>query len=133
MNRSYRFLLSLVAASKRPDFPALPPPIVRILEEVETFDILIREGKIASRAQLAWKMGFTRARITQLMGLLKLHPAIKAYLRGLPPGTPPRLVTEKKLRPLTLMAFDAQLQCASSILPASFTNLIEAHNQPGTP
>ena len=38
MNCSYRFLLSLAAASKRPDFPALPPPIVRILEEVETFD-----------------------------------------------------------------------------------------------
>jgi len=117
MNRSYRFLLSLVAASKRPDFPALPPPIVRILEEVETFDILIREGKIASRAQLAWKMGFTRARITQLMGLLKLHPAIKEYVRMLPPGTPPRLVTEKGLRPLTFLNHKEQLHRAPSLLP----------------
>jgi len=133
MNRSYRFLLSLVAASKRPDFPALPPPIVRVLEEVEAFDKLIREGRIANRAQLAWKLGFTRARMTQLMGLLNLHPAIKAYVRGLPPGTPPRLVTEKKLRPLTLMTLNAQLQCASSILPSSFANLIEAHNQLGSP
>ncbi len=117
MNRSYRFLLTLVSARKALELPALPPPIVRMLEEVEAFEKLIEEGKVASRAKLAWRLGFTRARMTQLMGLLKLHPTIKDYIRSLPPGTPSRLVTEKGLRPLTFLSPKEQLHRAAELLP----------------
>jgi hypothetical protein len=116
MNRSDRFPLSKRGEPKQPESAALLPPIVRLIEDVEMFDRLIREGKIGNRSQLARKLGFTRARITQLMGLLKLHPAIKAYVRGLPPGTPTRMVTEKQLRPLTRLDQNEQLHRAAGFL-----------------
>jgi hypothetical protein len=50
-------------------------------------------------AQLAKLSGLTRARVTQLLDLLKLETLILDFVRNLPAGTPERMVTEKKLRP----------------------------------
>ena len=40
-------------------------------------------------------------RVTQVLALLNLHPAILDAIRALPPGTPVRSVAERGLRPLT--------------------------------
>lgn len=47
------------------------------------------------------------------MDLLLLHPNLLDYVRNLPPGTPERLVTEKKLRRLVKLVGPAQLQEAA--------------------
>ena len=64
MNRSDRFRLSKQGEPKQPESATLPPPIVGLLEDVEMFDQLIREGEIANQSPLARKLEFTRARIT---------------------------------------------------------------------
>lgn len=74
------------------------PPVVRHLELAESFLNKLAAGEVATRAELARQHGLTRARVTQLLDLLKLDPAILDYVRNLPAGTHERLVTEKKLR-----------------------------------
>jgi hypothetical protein len=56
------------------------------------------------------------ARVTTVLALLRLHPDIRAAVVGLPPGTPERLITERKLRALTSVPSKAQLQALAWFL-----------------
>ena len=56
------------------------------------------------------------------MSLLKLHPRILDVVRMLPPGTPERLVTERKLRPLARLAVNQQLAEAGNQIPELLGN-----------
>ena len=105
-------------AGESPDSSELePPPVVQMLEQAEELQRLITSGNIANRAELARWHGLTRARVTQFMNLLELHPLVLAYARGLPPGCPPRLVTEHKLRRLTRLPRGQQINAACDLLP----------------
>jgi ParB-like chromosome segregation protein Spo0J len=55
---------------------------------------------VFSRAELARKLGVSRARVTQVLGLLNLSPKVlrKMSARGDPMERP--VVTERQLRPL---------------------------------
>jgi hypothetical protein len=55
------------------------------------------------------------------MALLEPHPAIVAYLRDLPPKTPERLVTEKRLRRLSSLSRELQLDEAARVVRQSLT------------
>jgi hypothetical protein len=57
-----------------------------------------------------------RARVTRVLHLLRLHPAILQYLRGLPPGPHARLYTERRVRPLVHLDSRTQLRLASVVL-----------------
>ena len=61
---------------------------------------MLLEGKCASRADLARKLGVTRARVTQVLGLLELTPEVVEALSGLGDPLPEPLVTERGLRSL---------------------------------
>ncbi|MBK7072925.1 MAG: hypothetical protein IPH44_11535 [Myxococcales bacterium] len=89
------------------------PPVVGHLQLAERFQALLDSGEAPNRAWLARHHGLTRARVTQLMSLLLLHPDILDYVRNLPAGTPERLVTEKKLRRLVRLPFASQLKEAA--------------------
>jgi len=67
---------------------------------------------LAKRAQISAN------RVTNLLALLKLAPTILDAIRVLPAGTPERLVTERKLRPLTRLPHREQLQAARRFIPA---------------
>jgi hypothetical protein len=54
----------------------------------------------------------TRARVTQLLALLRLHPDILAYVKSLPAGTPTKLVTERRLRVLARAPAERQVERA---------------------
>ncbi len=65
------------------------------------FDRLIRNGAVADYAEIARLGHVTRARLTQIMNLLKLAPNIQEELLCLPPvekGRDP--ITERELRPI---------------------------------
>ncbi|MBS2011440.1 MAG: hypothetical protein JST00_00900 [Deltaproteobacteria bacterium] len=83
----------------------------------EKFQRLLDTGKARNRAELAQRFRLTRARVTQLMNLLKLHPAILAYVKSLPPGTPSRMVTERRLRFLVGQSPQRQLVDARALVP----------------
>jgi hypothetical protein len=86
--------------------------VVGHLQLAEEFQRLLDSGEAPTRTSIARRYGLTKPRVTQLMDLLVLHPDILDYVRNLPPGTPERLVTEKKLRRLTRLPHEPQLRAA---------------------
>lgn len=60
------------------------PRIAKLMALAIHFDGLIREGKVRDYAELARLGGVSRARITQIMGLLNLSPKIQEELLFLP-------------------------------------------------
>ena len=116
-NFESEFVLDLEAFRKRRHQRELKlPPVVGHLKLAERFQALLEGGEAPNRAWLARHHGLTRARVTQLMSLLRLHPDILDYVRNLPVGTPERLVTEKRLRTLTKLPASQQLLCATRLL-----------------
>jgi ParB-like chromosome segregation protein Spo0J len=75
----------------------------------EEFRRRLDAGEV-NRAELAQLYGLTRARITQILNLLRLHPRILEFLRGLTAGPHARLYTERSMRPLLPLQPDAQLR-----------------------
>jgi hypothetical protein len=57
-------------------------------------------GECASRADLARKLGMTRARVTQILGLLELTPEVVETLAALGDPLPGPVMTERRLRSL---------------------------------
>lgn len=94
-----------------------PPKVVRFLAMAEEFQALLEGGTVRSRAELARRNDLQRARVTQLMGLLELHPAIRDFVRGLGENVPDRAVTERKLKELMPLAHEVQLSVALKKLP----------------
>jgi hypothetical protein len=86
--------LSLEPAS---DPQGSPPRIARLLALAHKLDALVRSGAIANYGELARLGHITPARLTQIMVLLHLAPAIQEYILFLSAGDA-RFVTELGLR-----------------------------------
>ncbi len=97
-----------------------PPTIVKRLAQAEEWQRQIDAGEVKHRAEISHREGVSRARVTQIMSLLRLHPRVQERVRELEPGTPERLVTERKLRPLANLALNQQLAAAASTIPTVF-------------
>lgn len=54
-------------------------------------------------SQLANERGMTRARMTQIMNLLKLAPEIRDYIKNLEDTDEIKYFTEKKLRSIAIL------------------------------
>lgn len=71
-----------------PSYPTPPPEriprVSRLMALAIHCDGLIRQGQIRDYADLARLAGLTRARVTQIMNLLNLAPAIQEMLLFLP-------------------------------------------------
>ena len=60
------------------------------------YQTLLDNGK--TKADIARTMGISRARVTQVMSLLKLHPEIQDYLNNTKHSLDAKPLTERKLR-----------------------------------
>ncbi len=96
------------------------------LAQAEEWQRQIDAGEVKHRAEISNREGLSRARVTQIMHLLRLHPAVLDYVRSLGPETPERMVTERKLRRLGHLPHDEQLVAARLALPC----LCDRENQP---
>ena len=78
--------------------PPRPLRAARMLALAHRLQAMIEAGEVEDRASLARRLGFSRARITQLLDLLLLAPDIQEELlfTEVPPGRDP--VTEHDLR-----------------------------------
>ena len=56
-----------------------------------------------TRADIARTMGSSRARVTQIMSLLKLHPKIQDYLNNAKHDLDTKLLTERRLRDVAVI------------------------------
>ncbi len=80
-----------------PEPPGNPPRIARLLALAHKLDALVRSGAIAGYSELAQLGHVAPARVTQIMVLLHLAPAIQEYILFLS-AADARLVYELELR-----------------------------------
>ena len=78
---------------------------------------VLDEGKRASRADLARKLGVTRARVTQVLSLLDLAPQVLEAVIGLGDPLSAPVVTERNLRQLVKLPAEEQGHALKSIAP----------------
>jgi hypothetical protein len=78
----------------------------------EEFCRLLETNEVRNRAELARRYRLTRARVTQLLDLLKLDQSVIAYAKSLPAGTPTRRITERALRRLLKLKGEHQVNAA---------------------
>jgi transcriptional regulator with XRE-family HTH domain len=76
-------------------------PAVVLLEKAGKYAEMLKKREVKSQAELARKTGVNKARITQIMNLLKLAPEIQDYLKSLTDPLQIQYFTEKRLRPIT--------------------------------
>ena len=60
------------------------------------YQAFLEDGK--TKADIARIVGSSRARVTQVMSLLKLHPEIQVYLNDTKHDLNAKLLTERRLR-----------------------------------
>ena len=75
------------------------PRVARLLALAYKIDRMVRDGEIADYAEAARRLGLTRARVSQITGLLLLAPAIQEAVLDLPlvaNGRDP--ISERQLR-----------------------------------
>ena len=98
-----RALPSRVVGSAPPGKPVgIPktPRVVDLLRKAIGWKALLETGEIVSQADIARQEGITRARVTQIMGMLRLAPEIRAKILTSPGTLHRRPVTERMLRPI---------------------------------
>jgi hypothetical protein len=112
----------VVSAVSRPRQAPKPPREPRTPRVVELFrkaiewQSLIERGEVTNKAELARREGITRARVTQVMGMLHLAPKIQAHVLGLPAAIHRPAITERALRPIAQLRGHKQLDEFRSLL-----------------
>lgn len=101
MNVRSGFVIDLRRERKRRHPAKLEAPLVsRLLAKAEQWQGEIDRGEVRNRAALARREGRSHVYIGHLLGLLRLHPDIRAAIAALPPGTSRRIISERRLRPV---------------------------------
>ena len=78
---------------------------------------LLESGEATSQAEVARREGPTRARVTQVMGLLRLAPEIQQHILSMPDMVGRPSITERALRRVTrLEQLRAQLQAFQQLV-----------------
>jgi hypothetical protein len=94
---------------RRCSTPLAPPLVSRLLAKAEAWQAEIDHGEVRNRAALARREGLSHVHVGHLLDLLLLHPDIRAAIATLPAGTSRRVISERKLRPLTRLPWERQL------------------------
>jgi hypothetical protein len=76
------------------------PRVVELLRKAIEWQALLDSGRIANQADIARREGITRARVTQVMGMLRLAPKIRQHILAMPDGVHRPVATERVLRPI---------------------------------
>jgi hypothetical protein len=93
------------------------PRVVELLRKALEWQALLESGEALNQADIARREGITRARVTQVMGLLRLAPEIQQQVLSLPDMVRRPAITERALRPI------AQLEKATD-QKAKFQELV---------
>ncbi|MBC8434038.1 MAG: hypothetical protein H8D96_19180 [Desulfobacterales bacterium] len=73
-------------------------PKKHIIHKAIKWETMLDDGAVESLSQIAKKEGLTRARITQIMNLLKLPSDLREFLVGLNDPKEIRKYSERKIR-----------------------------------
>ena len=86
-----------------------PHPATKALKKARKWRALIDSGRVESRAGIAREEGVSRARVTQVLGLLNLAPEIREHVLSMPSTNGHRPLSERSLRPLIGLSPSRQL------------------------
>jgi hypothetical protein len=78
--------------------------VVELLRKAIEWQRQLNAGEVRSQADIADREGVTRARVTQIMGMLRLAPLIQEKIFTSPGTLHSRPVTERMLRPIGAIA-----------------------------
>jgi hypothetical protein len=84
----------------KPPKVAKTPRVVEFIRKAIEWCRQIDAGEVRTQADIARREGITRARVTQVMGLLRLGPEIQNKILSLPDTTHRPPISERMLRPL---------------------------------
>jgi hypothetical protein len=76
------------------------PRVVELLRKAIEWQALLASGEAPNQAAIARREGITRARVTQVMGMLRLAPDIQQRVLSLPDMARWPVITERALRPI---------------------------------
>jgi hypothetical protein len=96
-------VVSAVPRTRRPPRPLRQPRTPRIVELLRTalaWQTLLESGEAASQAEIARLEGISRARVTQVMGMLRLAPEIQHCILAMRETIGRSAITERALRPI---------------------------------
>jgi ParB-like chromosome segregation protein Spo0J len=79
------------------------------------WEALLADGTFASRADLARELGVSRARVTQVLNLLNLAPAVLEVISALSDPLPGRGIAEHTLRRVLKLGWHEQKQVLSRL------------------
>jgi len=100
--------------------------VLETLAMARAWQAKIEAGEVKNAAQIAKDMGVTRARVSQIMGLLRLAPEILDNIDDLDGSEGCLHLTERKLRQISVLT-DHQEQLAR------FSELVGTRLAPRTP
>jgi hypothetical protein len=85
-----------------PKPPRVPktPRVVELLRKAIEWKDLLESGEVASQAEIALRERITRARVTQIMGMLRLAPEIREQILAMHDSSRRPQITERVLRPI---------------------------------
>ena len=103
----------------KPPKPPRAPWVVELFRKALEWQALLQSGQVHNQAEIARREGISRARVTQLMGLLRLAPEIQQHILSMPNAVRRPAITERALRSI------AQIEDAA-YQKAKFNELIQA-------
>ena len=80
------------------------PRVAELLRKAIEWQALLETGKITNQAEIARREGITRARVTQIMGLMHLGPEIQEQILSMPSVARRPQISERILRPIETIA-----------------------------
>jgi len=89
--------------NRKPPKAPRTPRVVELLRKAIEWQALLESGEVANQAAIARREGITRARVTQVMGLLRLAPEIQEHVLSMPDMVRRPAITERALRPIAQM------------------------------
>lgn len=95
--------LSAKARNRKPPKAPHTPKVVELLRTAQEWRRQLDVGDVTNQAEIARREGITRARVTQVMGLLRLAPEIQEQILNLPKSVERTPITERALRPLAII------------------------------
>ena len=96
--------LSAKARNRKPPKAPQTPKVVELLRTAQEWRRQLDAGDVPNQAEIARREGITRARVTQIMALTRLAPAIQDHVLSLPAMSYRSVFTERALRPIAQLA-----------------------------
>ena len=76
------------------------PRVVELLQMAMEWQRQLDAGEVGTRAEIARREGITRARVTQVMTMLRLAPEIQEHILSMPNTVRRPVISERALRPI---------------------------------